>query len=224
MAKKQLRIKILAFCVNIALHFNGSFAHDNFATEKCRAPRKWKIKMMKKFLKLISILSLVAILLSSASLGAFSPPFTDEAIPVGSHYFKDLQLSQAQKVSTTEVRTVSADYRSLKLYLGGMPVGVKFLTDGSLVVGFSDCEGGLNAAVRAGLRCNDIILSIDGKTLSSVLEMNELVNSSKGMPMKIGYSRNGRNIPPLLLPNIQIPKKDTSAACRYVTAARVSAP
>ncbi len=52
-----------------------------------------------------------------------------------------------------------------KVYVGGMPFGVKFYTEGILVVGFCDvdgADGAVNPARAAGVRLRDVIVGING--------------------------------------------------------------
>ncbi len=69
-------------------------------------------------------------------------------------------------------------YGETMLYPGGMPFGVKFYTDGVLVVGFCDIDtpsGKVNPAYDAGLRQKDIITHIDGRELSGASELTKAV-------------------------------------------------
>lgn len=75
------------------------------------------------------------------------------------------------------------------VYLGGMPFGVKFYTDGVLVVGFCDVDspGGVscNPARDAGLRLRDVILAVDGRRLGSAAELTAAVEHSGGSPLSL---------------------------------------
>ena len=84
--------------------------------------------------------------------------------------------------------------KELRLYPGGMPFGVKFITDGVLVVGFCDvdCEGGkTNPAAKAGLKMNDVILKINDTEIVGALELTEAVERCEGKPLSITYRRDG---------------------------------
>ncbi len=77
------------------------------------------------------------------------------------------------------------------LYPGGMPFGVKFYTDGLVIVGFSDvpCEGGSRKpAYDAGLRENDVITKVNG---TEVHNSNDFLGFVTGEPMEITYERGG---------------------------------
>jgi len=84
------------------------------------------------------------------------------------------------------------------LYPGGMSFGVKFFTDGLVIVGFTDVpcsEGSTAPAYDAGLRVNDIITKINGNEVKTSADLAELIEGS-GEPMEITYKRNGeeRNV------------------------------
>ena len=70
------------------------------------------------------------------------------------------------------------------LIAAGIPFGVKFHTDGIVVVGI---PGGSGPLAEAGLKKGDVILSVDGKKVSSVSEFASLVKESEGREMKLEY-------------------------------------
>ncbi len=77
------------------------------------------------------------------------------------------------------------------VYPGGMPFGVKFFTEGLLVVGFADvpCEGGSSTpAYDAGLRVNDRITKVNGNDVES---SSDLLKQITGEPIEITYVRSG---------------------------------
>ena len=81
------------------------------------------------------------------------------------------------------------------LYPGGVPFGVKFHTDGLIVIGFSDItgEGGRsNPAYDAGLREKDVITKINGAPVSGVSQLTEAVDGSSGGEITVTYRRGGR--------------------------------
>ena len=83
----------------------------------------------------------------------------------------------------------------LLLYPGGMPFGVKFFTEGVTVVGFGDVEtknGKINPATNAGLRVKDVILSVNGETISGASQLTDLIENSGGNPLLL-HCRRGKN-------------------------------
>ena len=98
-------------------------------------------------------------------------------------------------VGTNSAPLSRAELKSMKLYVGGVPFGVKFITEGLLVVGFCDVDsstGKTNPISAAGLRIGDRILSADGKRLVSASELAKLIEQSGGRSISIVYRR-GQN-------------------------------
>ena len=86
----------------------------------------------------------------------------------------------------------TSSYKEMRLYPGGMPFGIKFLTAGVVVVGFHRLsDGSENPALQAGLRPADVLLSANGQPLNSAEELNTLVEQSTGKPLSVRYSRDG---------------------------------
>ena len=87
------------------------------------------------------------------------------------------------------------DLQDLYLYPGGMPFGVKFYTEGVTVVGFCDVEtakGKVNPATDAGLRAKDVILKVNGETLSGAAQLTELIENCGGNALVL-HCRRGTN-------------------------------
>ena len=76
------------------------------------------------------------------------------------------------------VRSVTvARLDDVRVYVGGVPFGIKFATKGATVMGFEDeC---LNPAYRAGLRLHDIITKVNGKEISSASEISAAVENGR---------------------------------------------
>ena len=80
-----------------------------------------------------------------------------------------------------------------KLIVGGIPFGVKFMSNEIVVVGFSEIEtadGSKTPAYEAGIRVNDIITQVNGKDVTSTMELLTLVEES-GEVIEITVMRNG---------------------------------
>ena len=89
----------------------------------------------------------------------------------------------------------SGDVASRQLIPGGIPFGVKFQTDGVLVVGF--CESGelggnKNPAREAGLRPRDVVTHVNGEAIESAEHLSERITASGGAAVEIGYTRGGK--------------------------------
>ena len=109
----------------------------------------------------------------------------------------------ASSPSTVSASAAKQQYGDLTLLAGGMPFGVKFVTEGVLVVGSESVkmsDGSCDPAKSAGLQPNDIILQINGHTLTSAIELNQIVEGSGGAPLKIIFSRNGHQKSTTLTP------------------------
>ena len=81
--------------------------------------------------------------------------------------------------------------------VGGMPFGVKFYTEGILVVGFCDvdvCSAGggtknVNPARDAGLKMKDVIVGINGESPLCAATLTKAVEESEGKPLTLTVKR-----------------------------------
>ncbi len=83
-------------------------------------------------------------------------------------------------------------YNNVKLIVGGIPFGVKFSTDGVIVVGFCDLEGissTQNPAYVAGLRPKDVITHINGNKIKECGDLTKVVEESGGREISLTYLR-----------------------------------
>ena len=86
-------------------------------------------------------------------------------------------------------------YDDLKLYPGGMPFGIKFMTQGVLVVGFCDItsqKGTKSPAAEAGLQINDVIIKVDNYDITSSSELTRFVEEGNGKSVTLTYLRDGK--------------------------------
>lgn len=122
-------------------------------------------------------------------MGAFA--FSDEATStVGGFCSTTAEYRLLGILPIKSVKLTAVD--DIKLYVGGMPFGIKFFTKGVLVVGFFDVEGQdgtKNPAQASGLKERDIITHINGKEISSTNDMTKTVESSDGSVLRITYLR-----------------------------------
>lgn len=82
----------------------------------------------------------------------------------------------------------------LTLLPGGMPFGVRFLTEGVTVVGFCDLEQNgkkVNPATDAGLKLRDVILKVDGEAISGASALTEKIEHCGGKELVLLCRRNG---------------------------------
>ena len=113
-------------------------------------------------------------------------------------------ISTAAQVRGGVIEAIqSSDLEGLRLLPGGMPFGVKFVTEGVSVVGFCDVETGgqkLNPATGAGLHTKDIILAVNGKTLASASQLTEAIENCNGAELTLLCRRAGREFEIKLTP------------------------
>lgn len=122
--------------------------------------------MKKTYIKLLSVLLTLAILVGGSTLVAAAAPAAGSAPSVE------------------------------EVYLGGMPFGVKFFTEGVLVVGFCDVDAGLcegeatqNPARDAGIKIKDLIVKVNGTPVGSAAALTEAVERSEGHPITLTVKR-----------------------------------
>ncbi len=159
--------------------------------------------MAQKFLKrsapLLAFLLMISILLpltasastlcSSEAFSADQPEFDYAAV-----------MSEPRMLTQSSAASLSKnELKNIKLYPGGVPFGVKFMTDGVLIVGFCEITGG-NPSTAAGLKTGDRLISIDGKALLSAEDLTEIVESSNGKALCVIYVRNGNQYTTTLTP------------------------
>ncbi|MEE0968462.1 MAG: hypothetical protein U0M06_03730, partial [Clostridia bacterium] len=139
--------------------------------------------MQTKIIRFTSVLLLSVIIIMTIFIGV-----TDYCVPSRQSYYKGQKPKEYAFVSLEGEEAVEASvggekiesismtaklfgvlplkkvkvhyYDKISLYVGGFPFGVKFFTDGIVVVNLTDViteSGNKNPAYEAGLRTNDII-------------------------------------------------------------------
>ena len=101
------------------------------------------------------------------------------------------------------IEASAAPASEVRLIPGGMPFGVKFSTDGVLVVGFCDVDaegGAVNPAYAAGLRTRDVITSLGGKQVADAAQFGSIVSSAGATPLSVTYTRGGKSYSTTLTP------------------------
>lgn len=170
---------------------------------------------MRKFIKILVVLAFFAVTIVWSAVWYYDMTMPEQyAVTSG----KTLQLNgvvQAVNTSQSSVQQASVSgnsYRSsLRLFgvipikdvgvqvveetvvmVAGTPFGIKMYTDGVLVVGFSDVNtkaGLCNPARIAGLKKGDVILSVNGETVSTNGQIREKIESSGGEEMEFRVRR-----------------------------------
>ena len=152
--------------------------------------------MAKQSTKALALLLTVFLLLSAViSLPLSANAREEAALPAG----RLLSLPRTSRTTAALPSTKTKvgeqiDLTGMSLYVGGMPFGVKFLTDGVIVVGFHPIQGTRateSPAHAAGIREGDVILKVNGASVMSADDLARTVEESGGKPLELLYSRNG---------------------------------
>lgn len=101
-------------------------------------------------------------------------------------------------------------YGDIKLYPGGMPFGVKFFTNGLIVVGMSDVDCDQTSDIKmsktpaydSGIRIKDIILTVNGKDINSAEEFIYEIENSGGSHVDIKYKRGDEEFFTKIIPSL----------------------
>ena len=87
-----------------------------------------------------------------------------------------------------------------RLVPGGMALGIAMRTEGVLVVGVSEAAQGIAPARNAGLQAGDVIVGVEGSTVTTAESLTTLLTNSAGKPVHIAYRRAGESRTALLTP------------------------
>ncbi len=94
------------------------------------------------------------------------------------------------------IKTVSISQTDRKCVVpGGIPFGIKMISNGVMVTAVSaiNCDGKLTSPARdAGIKSGDVILSINGRSVKSNLEVVDAVNQANGKSIKVSLKQNGK--------------------------------
>ena len=150
--------------------------------------------MAKRFLKILLALAIVFAMCGTAVSAAAAT--SGGAVPCVTGFNNTSGAQGVRWVSASRgLRLVAADYSSLRLYPGGVPFGVKFLTEGVIVIGFTDVKaasGKCCPATDAGLRQNDVILKINDDNVTDAQSLSALTEKCGGKSLTVTYSRDGK--------------------------------
>ena len=109
--------------------------------------------------------------------------------------FSNIFRSRGNGASVETVTGQTKDYSNLKLYPGGMPFGVKFLTEGVIVTQISSVKtqsGEKSPAKTAGMLAGDIIIEVNGASVGDAESLISLAENSRGAPLSVTYLRDGK--------------------------------
>ena len=90
---------------------------------------------------------------------------------------------------------------------GGMPFGVKFSTEGVLVVGFCDVDaqgGAINPAQNAGLHAHDVITALGDKQIADAAQFSNMISAAGATPLRITYTRGGKSYSTTITPALSV--------------------
>ncbi len=153
------------------------------------------------------LFSLTVLLSLAVPAAAWEMPLKEKAVPAMSHMPIAVPLSEVNMPLHTPEAGASVfsaeELEGLTLYPGGMPFGVRFLTEGVTVVGFCDVEtekGKVNPAKDAGLKERDVILKVDGAELSGASALTDCIEGSEGRELTLSCRRGSRSFTVKLSP------------------------
>ncbi len=158
--------------------------------------------MSKSFFKASLLVLLTLCMLSVGLTGAAAPTDTDSMCCISG--FDNTASFEALGVfSGASPLRASSNYEGIMLYPGGIPFGVKFMTEGVLITSLTDIttqNGKVCPARDAGLKPNDVIVKVNGKTLTDAAELSELTEQSAGESIELLCVRDSREFSTKLSP------------------------
>lgn len=163
-------------------------------------------RKFKRFCTLLLLLTLIVTLIPSdkggiASVAASVRDAFAQSFDAGD--YKEV-MSKPDVTSGSSYATLTKDeLKSMRLYPGGTPFGVKFMTEGVLIVGFCDVDtasGRINPSSAAGLSVGDRIIAVNGKRICGLGELSRIVESSGGKSISLTYRRGGNEHTATLTP------------------------
>ena len=117
-------------------------------------------------------------------------------------YPAQIKLWGVVPVKDSTVKVVNRRY----VTLGGTPFGLRIFTSGVLVTGVGSVptkSGAAYPAKKAGIKQGDIIIRINGATVTSNQEITQLVEGCGGKKLTVELIRDGKNKTVSLLPAAQ---------------------
>lgn len=92
---------------------------------------------------------------------------------------------------------VNAEEQTKEVYLGGQSFGVKFYSDGVIIINFESYYDGIKyvcPAKESGLKINDVITQANGKSIKSNEELILILSNSNGKEVNLKINRNNNII------------------------------
>ena len=169
--------------------------------KKAMQASAWYLRFATFILSLITVFSFALYPTTSSTAFAVSQAAYGKALD-DADYKAVMNEPKTQNVNLGASLS-RAELKNKKLYPGGIPFGIKFITEGVLVVGFCDFKNQgatVNPSSAAGLKVGDRILSVNSKPLKSAEELTKIVEESGGKALNIVYLRDGTEKKALLTP------------------------
>lgn len=88
----------------------------------------------------------------------------------------------------------ASDIYSKDYYVGGMPFGVKLISNGLTVVKFSEDIDNTSSASSSNIQIGDIIIKINGKSIKGYQDFSKIIEESNGKPVEITILRKGKEL------------------------------
>ena len=155
-------------------------------------------KFFKCFFAILLVFSLFGVMMTAAAT-----PTSNESVVCISGFASYIGSPSTSFSRAVGAKSRNIDYASLKLYPGGIPFGVKFMTEGVTVTELTEVKtenGNVSPAKLAGLRQNDIILKINGETVVDAAHLSSVAENGGGAPIKLLYSRDSKQSSTTLTP------------------------
>ncbi len=186
-----LIIVFVAFDVNYYLICNIliQYSQHNMLTLRGKYKRRCEVKFLKKY-----ILSAVFLLLiTTVVFGIYYGSATKTV------------FSQGEDNALTRLLGFNNENEAERKYLipGGQAFGVKFYTEGAIVVDLASFEadsGTVSPAKEAGIKVSDIIIAVNGQKVTSNSDIADIVNSQPGQDVNITFKRNSQLIETTVTP------------------------
>ena len=94
-----------------------------------------------------------------------------------------------------------------EVYLGGQPFGVKFYSDGVMVVELEEFYNGEHyvcPAKESGIQVGDVIKAINGEEVSTNEDLQQIILQSKGNGLTVRLKRNDKELQKTVYPEMNI--------------------
>lgn len=115
-------------------------------------------------------------------------PVTSTVTVTDSGYSVDFKLLGIVPLKSAAVEVV----KNSELMAGGQAFGIKYYTEGVIVVSMTDADtasGKANPAYNSGIRIKDVLLTVNGEKIRSNEHLSSLVKNCGGKPLLIGVKR-----------------------------------